>query len=145
MLVSDVLNRAFRIAGDDPDNPYRWREDELLEELNDIILELGQELGLFKSEFDIEIYDQQAEYDYDESITEVIQMRTEGYSGTVVFPSSLGQLTESGSIPFNEVYNSWGSGLTVAYHNTSSYGKLKLVPTPRSEDAPEGIAHVWTP
>jgi hypothetical protein len=143
MLVSEVINRAFRIAGDDPDSPYRWSSDLLLEELNDIVLEVGQELGLFKQTFDVTIFDGQAEYDYDESITEIYQLRTEGYAGRVIFPTSVQQLTETGRIPTQSVLNGYGSGITMAFHNSSSYGKLKLDPIPRSEDAVENT-HVWT-
>lgn len=143
MLVADVIDRAFRIAGDDPDSPYRWRVDDLLEELNDIILEVGQEFGLFKNTFDIRIFNGQSEYDYDEAITEIYQMRTEGYSGRVVFPTSFQQLTESGKVPTQDYLNGYNTGLTMAFHNTSSYGKLRLDPIPRAEDASE-IAHVWT-
>jgi hypothetical protein len=143
MKVTDVLRRAYRIANDDPDNPYRWTEDFLLEELNDIILEIGQELGLFKQDYDITIFNGQAEYDYDEDITEIMQIRSEGYQGRVVLPSSLQQLQETGRVPTSDTLNALGTGLTLAFHNSSSYGKLKLDPIPRAEESGTQ-SHVWT-
>lgn len=143
MTVNSVLERAYRIANDDPDNPFRWTKDLLLEELNDILLEIGHELGLFRSTFTIDIFDGQSTYDYDESITEIQQLRSEGYQGRVVFPTSLQQLTETGRVPTDTVLNGFTSGITLAFHNASSYGKLMLDPVPRAE-APSEQPHVWT-
>lgn len=144
MLVSDVIRRAYTIALEDPDNPYRWSADLLLEELNDIILELGHELGLFRNNFTVDIFNGQSEYEYDESITEIQQIRTEGYAGTVIFPSSLQQLVDTGRVPTQDMINAYGTGLTVAFHNASSYGKLMLDPVPKAEETTD-VVHVWTP
>lgn len=143
MTALDVVTRAYRIANDDPDNPFRWTPDLLLEELNDILLEIGHELGLFMSTYTIDVFNGQAEYEYDEAITQVTQLRSEGYAGSVVFPTSLQQLTDTGRVPTQNVLNGYGSGITLAFHNASSYGKLLLDPIPRAETATE-TSHVWT-
>lgn len=141
MIIQKIIDRAYSIIGDNDKN--RWTEAELLEELNSIILEVCHELELTKDTFTIDIFDGQKEYEYDENITEIIQLRTEGYGGTVIFPSSIQQLTMSGKVPTSEVFNSYGSGLTVAFQNMSNYGKIVLDPVPRSEESSDA-EHVWT-
>lgn len=142
MTAQEVIDRAYSIMGD-PDGD-RWTPVELLVELNGILLELGHELELFKDDFSIDIFDGQREYEYDESITEVIQLRSDGYAGQVVFPSSLRQLKVSGKIPPVEVSNAFASGITVAFQSVSSYGKIVLDPTPSSSDSDLTASHVWT-
>lgn len=142
MTVQEVVNEVRRITSDR--NSQRFSDADILMVLNTILLKLGQELKLFKNTFEITLYNGQAEYEYDESILEILQMRSTGYEGNVISPTSLSDLPALGRVP------PWGgnsdpaSGLTLAFHDSSSYGKFKLDPAPQA-DAIDDAEHVWAP
>jgi len=151
MLVSDIVARARYLAKDV--DGYRWADDqELVDEINDIMIEIGNELQLFKDTITIDIFNGQAVYDYPDEIIELLEIRVEDYNGSVILPSSLQVHRETGrsngyssSNVFLNTTGDISTGYsTVAFSDTVNYGQIRLDPTPVAE-ARADIQHVWTP
>jgi len=148
--VQDVINKASVLAMDT--DFYRFDDVEYQEELASLLLEIGNELSLFKIVEEIDIYVNQAIYDYNANFIEILQIKTENISGSVLLPSTLTSMEASGRFSpnaFADPFNQVDTNLEQAFHSVLftdlvNYGKIQISPTPTG-DTGTVTEHVWTP